>query len=151
MIASQLVINNWNEFVESCGIIFKYKYFQKTDLTHTGNITQLDTTGKLVTTSILVLPILIINCEIRSHSGSGKRWNMPAPRIYHKVPLQNLPHQSYLSSNPYLYQSIYIHQTLQYVLLIKEVCFLIILSKTSLYRSQKLDGNYLRQFYRQIM
>ena len=58
----------------------------KTDLTHTGNITQLDTTGKLVTTSILVLPILIINSEIRSHSGSGKRWNMPAPRIYHKVP-----------------------------------------------------------------
>ena len=45
----------------------------KTDLTHTGNITQLDTTGKLVTTSILVLPILIINGEIRSHSGSGKR------------------------------------------------------------------------------
>ena len=32
-----------------------------------------NSTGKLVTTSILVLPILIINCEIRSHSGSGKR------------------------------------------------------------------------------
>ena len=66
----------------------------KTDLTHTGNITQLDTTGKLVTTSILVLPILIINCEIRSHSGSGKRGGiclLPEFTIgYHKVRKQKV-------------------------------------------------------------
>ena len=50
----------------------------KTDLTHTGKTTQLDLTGKQVTTSILVLAILIINAE-------KKRSNMTAPRIYHKV------------------------------------------------------------------
>ena len=63
--------------------------FSKTDLTHTGNITQLDTTGKLVTIAILVLSSLIINCEIRSHLGSGKRGGiclLPEFSIrYHKV------------------------------------------------------------------
>ena len=46
----------------------------KTDLTHTGKTTQLDLTGKQVTTSILVLAIFIINAKKR-----GRIY------IYHKV------------------------------------------------------------------
>ena len=72
-IASQIEYNNnWNNL--SNHVVSS----SKTDLTHTGKTTQLDLTGKQVTTSILVLAILIINAE-------KKRSNMTAPRIYHKV------------------------------------------------------------------
>ena len=62
------------------GTIYRIIWYQrqiqilsKTDLIHTGKTTQLDMTGKQVTTSILVLPILIFNAELRSHSRSWKR------------------------------------------------------------------------------
>ena len=68
------VINNWNNLSNHVVSSSNTNTFKNRRLNiHTGNITQLDTTGKLVTTSILVLPILIINGEIRSHSGSVKR------------------------------------------------------------------------------
>ena len=69
---SNRVIHNWNNL--SNHVVLS----SKTDLTHTGKTTQLDLTGKQVTTSILVLAILIINAK-------KKRSNMTAPRIYHMV------------------------------------------------------------------
>ena len=71
------------------GYDLQIQILSKTDLTHTGKTTQLDTTGKQLTTSILVMPILIINAELMTHSRSGNRGGLqllPEFTItYHKV------------------------------------------------------------------
>ena len=69
---SNRVINNLNNLSNHVVSSSNANTFKNRLISHWKTI-QLDTTGKQVTTSILVMPILIINAELRSHSSSGKR------------------------------------------------------------------------------